>query len=183
MDRSTNARLRVRLALFIGVLLIGENVELSAQTIHKCVNPDGLVAYQETPCAAASTARIIEIAPVPVVANEAENPVQPKNAPTRATALRVSTQKPAMVYSFECTTRTGAVFYRHKNCPARIPKSGALRSMSSNARSETESVSAHRLPRAEACRRMRSVGRSGREHDDVTPTYERNLGRDPCRRY
>ena len=27
------------------------------------------------------------------------------------------------------------------------------------------------------------AGRKGHEYDDVTPTYDKNLGRDPCRRY
>jgi hypothetical protein len=45
-----------------------------------------------------------------------------------------------------------------------------------------ETVQTRRIARVDACRGMRSVGRSGREFDDVTPTYDKNLGRDPCRK-
>ena len=42
------------------------------------------------------------------------------------------------------------------------------------------------LPRGEACRRMAaagSIGRAGHARDESVSTYDRNLGRDPCRYY
>jgi len=36
------------------------------------------------------------------------------------------------------------------------------------------------------CRRLAragSIGRAGHERDEIVSTYDRNLGRDPCRRY
>jgi len=40
------------------------------------------------------------------------------------------------------------------------------------------------VPRDEACQRIHSagaIGRAGHQHDEDVSTYDRNLGRDPCR--
>jgi hypothetical protein len=47
-------------------------------------------------------------------------------------------------------------------------------------------VTSEAMPRSEACRRIAaagSIGRAGHERDQSVSTYDRNLGRDPCRYY
>jgi hypothetical protein len=47
-------------------------------------------------------------------------------------------------------------------------------------------VRSQALPRGEVCRRIAaagSIGRAGHARDESVSTYDRNLGRDPCRYY
>lgn len=167
----------------IAAILLCTSLSLQAQTIHKCTNAGGQIAFQQTPCAPTQRSTVVEIVPhagVAVTPNETPKAAKPRAAMTTS---RRATKAPVPVYSFECRSRSGAVFYRHAACPATVPMTGAPRKVGSRSRDETESVSARRVPRVEACRGLRSVARHGREHDEVISTYERNLGRDPCRRY
>ncbi len=169
-------------AISAGVLFFA-GLSLQAQTVHKCTSAGGQIAFQQTPCAPTDVAGVVEIVPRAAVADtpgEASKAAKPRTA---VATSRRTTQAPVPVYSFECRSRSGAVFYRHAACPATVPMTGASRKAGSRSRAETESVSARRVPRVEACRGLRSVARHGREHDEVVSTYERNLGRDPCRRY
>jgi hypothetical protein len=91
--------------------------------------------------------------------------------------------------SFECRASDGQVFYRHTSCPGSIATDG--RGGSRRGRSWTQrgvpdrvTVSATRIPRAQACRRIHAGGssvRRGHEHDEDVSAYDHNLGRDPCR--
>jgi hypothetical protein len=96
----------------------------------------------------------------------------------REPKARRQAREPA-VYSYECRTQSGALFYRHERCPASIDRSGLIGGGRSAA---NEKVRTRRIPRLEACRGLRSVGRTGREFDEETSTYDKNLGRDPCRK-
>jgi hypothetical protein len=96
--------------------------------------------------------------------------------------------------SYECRTGDGEVFYKHSGCPKSIRVAAAhergrhgaagrgARARGSGMRSMA--VSARPLARSEVCKRLAgagSIGRAGREHDDIVSTYDRNVGRDPCR--
>ena len=156
-------------------LVLADGVQ--AQAVFKCIDRQGHVAFQQTPCATGQAETVVQIAAPPRAQPSPEYyRAEPRNefTHTRRTA-RSST-----VMSFECRTASGALFYRHGGCPAVIGRENPKANLHA---SRGEKVRARRIPRAEACRGLRSQGRKGREYDDVTPTYEKNLGRDPCRRY
>jgi hypothetical protein len=89
---------------------------------------------------------------------------------------------------YECRASDGEVFYRLGGCPRSIAagsdgSTGGKKGGKKGA-AGTVSVSARPIPRAEACAEMHragAVGRSGHEHDETVSTYDRDLGRDPCR--
>jgi hypothetical protein len=86
--------------------------------------------------------------------------------------------------SYECRAADGELFYRHGRCPAQIPAKDSLLQGRTKGKSAGYAVTAQPIARAEACRRIEragSIGRNGHEHDERVSTYERNLGRDPCR--
>jgi hypothetical protein len=94
------------------------------------------------------------------------------------------------VVSYECRAANGELFYRHGACPKQI--TAKSKSSGGNARkrgasdTQTYAVSAQPLARGEVCRQMAragSIGRAGHERDESVSTYDKNLGRDPCRRY
>jgi hypothetical protein len=165
------------------LLLLAASTSLQAQTVHRCTRSDGHVAFQQVPCPASQAGEVVEIPPHVVLQPEPQQPVSGTAKPRTANAVhRRATKEPAPVYSFECRTASGALFYRHGSCPRRVPAM-AGRSPASQSTVPTEPVSARRVLRAEACRGLRSAARDGREHDEQISTYDRNLGRDPCRRY
>jgi len=162
-----------------------------AQPVHKCVGDSGEVAYQDLPCSAGSLETAIEIEPAPAYAPSPEYAVE------RVAARRVPTARASRAEapptSFECRSADGQVFFRHGGCPHSIPArngappppraGGSAKSGSAKAGGSV-SVSSRRVDRDEACRQIHragSIGRAGHEHDEDVGTYERNLGRDPCR--
>lgn len=152
---------------------------VAAQPIFKCLDAQGEIAFQDTRCAPGQAEQAISIRPAPPPPPSADaSPVADTRAPRAPPRRRARAAAPEM--SFECRTSGGAVFYRHGGCPHTIAKESSRTDLHA---SRGETVQARRIPRAEACRALRSVGRRGREYDDVTPTYEKNLGHDPCRRY
>lgn len=171
----------LRCRLLAGLLLaFASTTGASAQTVFKCIADDGHVAYQDRPCAPRQRSAPIRIeAPPPHDASAvAATPSRPAARTTRATP-RAPRAEP-LVQSYECRSAGGAVFYRHGRCPASIPRA---RSAASRDAGGSDRVESTRMPRSEACRRMRSTARDGSAHDETVSTYERNLGRDPCRRH
>ncbi len=170
------------------LLLCAMTMEIRAAPILKCVDADGHIAFQATPCAAGQRQSEVAIdpAPAPGVAPVYAVPKAPART-NRAPRRSVSRAKPAM--SFECRASDGQVFYRHTSCPGSVASDG--RGSSRRGRTWTRrgattrvTVSATRIPRAEACRRIHAGGssvRRGHEHDEDVSAYEHNLGRDPCR--
>jgi hypothetical protein len=148
-------------------------------SVFKCIDSEGRVAFQDVPCKPTQHETQVAIDPAPPVSASPDYARPRQHQPEDPQSSR-SRHREAVVYSFECRTRSGALFYRHDRCPASIDRSGRIGGRRSASR---EAVSARRMPREQACRGMRSVGRDGREFDDEPSTYERNLGRDPCRRY
>jgi hypothetical protein len=182
------ARLTVAALLLAGFSLTCGAV---AQTpsIYKCIDAENHIAFQQTPCTAAQRGQKVEIAPSPVFTT----PPDSSKPMARKADSKVITRagKPlGEAQSFECRTARGAVFYRHSACPKSIARDNAQPVRDNTQRRgtarpsvQTDAVSSRRIPRAEACKNLRSAGRNGRDHDEVIPAYERNLGRDPCRRY
>ena len=168
------------LTLLLALFSLGPpSVSAQTQSVFKCIDRDGRVAFQDKPCASGLREQQVVLAPIP--------PPMPSPDYSRASAQELSRERrnkaaarEKIVYSYECRTQSGSLFYRHNRCPASIDRGGAMGAHRSTTR---EGVSASRIPRLDACRGMRSVGRDGRDFDEVPSTYDRNLGRDPCRKY
>ena len=156
-----------------------------AQTVYAC-RRDGVAVFQDRPCGDGQVVR--ELTPPPATESApgiAEMVAAYEGRAARArdgrrSPSRASTREPAP--SHRCTAADGAVFYRHAACPARLVRAdGAARGKGSEA---ALAVSDEPVPRATACREIARAGaltRRGHEHDAHVDTYDRNLGRDPCR--
>lgn len=161
----------------------------AAQKVYRCADAAGPASYQDRPCADPRHERVIELTMPPPSVDAAAQPANP--APRAAAAPRASKRNAGQrigkrrdaVMSWECRAANGELFYRHSACPATIPDKARR---GGRAGSSAVRVQATPLPRSDACRRIQaagSIGRAGRERDETVTTYERNLGRDPCRRF
>lgn len=176
------------------LLLLGLAGGVRAETVYKCINAQGDVAYQAQPCAEQQRASVIEIAPAPAFAPSPRYAIDHEEAgrSSRAAAhARSGERREAAPTSYECRAADGQVFYRHGACPHSIPgANGHVSSASARGKGAgrggggTVGVSSQRISREDACheiQRAGAAGRAGHEHDEVTSSYEHNLGRDPCR--
>jgi hypothetical protein len=183
------------LSILLLMLLAGG---VRAATIYKCTADNGDIAYQSLPCAPGQHALEMDLRRAPAYQPSPQYAVEHKDAesPTRlrSQSLRAGhgLHEPM---AFECRASDGQVFYRHASCPrsvaanaqtSRAPSRTGTRSGASSSRGVggTLSVSSRRVTREEACHEIHSagaIGRPGHELDDDVSTYERNLGRDPCR--
>ncbi|HEV7491413.1 MAG TPA: DUF4124 domain-containing protein [Rhodanobacteraceae bacterium] len=157
-----------------------------ADLVYKCRNADGLVAFQDHACTHAQSESRVDIAPAPPAspspdygrASHEDNSPR-AHAPSRTHGQAADRREPV---SYECRAANGDIFYRHGTCPKQITADGAgAKGRRRSDAAQTFAVSGEALPRSEACRRMARTSRSGHERDDGVSTYDRNLGRDPCR--
>jgi hypothetical protein len=96
---------------------------------------------------------------------------------SRATRTRSSAPVPREAVSFACHAANGETFYRHGSCPKQI-------ALATGKGAKTVGVTAQAMPRADVCRELSrggSIGRAGHARDESISSYDRNLGRDPCR--
>jgi hypothetical protein len=157
-----------------------------AATVYKCIDAGGGVAYQSLPCSAQQSEAVVPIAAAPAYAKSPEYAVERTTEP-RVRATNASRREPQAM-SFECRASDGQVFYRHAGCPHAVAGDASATASASHRSSRGSgglvAVSSSRIPRDEACRQIHaagSIGRAGHQHDEDVSTYERNLGRDPCR--
>jgi hypothetical protein len=187
--RRTSAIARGALLL---LALIAQSV--AAESIYKCRDAKGHIAFQDRACPAAQQQSEIELEPTPPAAPSPDYGVAAKpRSGGRVAAKHASAPHAAKAaretLSYECRAADGEVFYRHSGCPKSIPAvGGASQGTSSRgARGRAKdkasvSVSAHPLPRGQVCRVLaKPSARAGHERDETVSTYERNAGRDPCR--
>ena len=166
-----------------------------AESVFKCRGSDGLVAYQDHACARNAVETQVELEPAPPVAEPNDVP-KPRadRTPRKGTRTQAAhahgAKAKAEVVSYECRADNGELFYRHGACPKQISAAGTQSGASSHRKAasgaQTYAVTAQALDRGEVCRRLAragSIGRAGHERDETVSTYDRNLGRDPCRRY
>ncbi|HEY0230349.1 MAG TPA: DUF4124 domain-containing protein [Dokdonella sp.] len=169
--------------------------EAQAGSVYRCLDAQGQLAYQDRACAGTQQETRIELAALPPAAASPDygrgvrertgapgRPGERKRLAGRILSRRPASREPT---SYECRAANGEVFYKHATCPKSIRVRATARGGRRAQATQTEAVavSASALPRAEACRRLAaSPVRSGHERDDQVSTYERNLGRDPCRR-
>lgn len=147
----------------------------SAQTVYRCRDARGAVAFQDKPCAGGQAQSEVAIEAAPAYAASpdygVDKPVRRSRAAQPTSHGRARNAEPM---SYECRAANGEVFYRHGHCPATIRGAGHG--------AASVPVSASAITRVEACHRMATTSHAGRERDETVSTYERNLGRDPCRR-
>jgi hypothetical protein len=169
------------------LLLLGLAGGVRAASVYKCTSSDGSVAYQDRACSEWQHTGSVEIAPAPAYAKSPEYAIE-RTPPPRPRATYAARREPEPT-SFECRSADGQVFFRHSSCPHSVAPhlsgiSSAHQHGARAANSGSVAVSARRVSREEACRQIHAagaIGRAGREHDEEVSTYERNLGRDPCR--
>lgn len=173
--------MRIALLLLLALLPLLAH----AQTVYSC-RRDGVAVFQDRPCGEGQVVRTLEPAPagesapgiaemVAAYEGRAARARGGRRSPSRASARQPTP-------SHRCTAADGAVFYRHAACPARLsPADGSARG---KGKEGALAVSDEPVPRATACREIARAGaltRRGHEHDARVDTYDRNLGRDPCR--
>jgi hypothetical protein len=154
-----------------------------AESVYRCRNADGAVAFQDHVCSNANAQSIVEIAPAPPVQASPDYGVTSAREPRIAQA-RSSTRAPREPVSFACHAANGETFYRHGNCPKQIAITDAGSRGKAAKGAKTVGVTAEAMPRADVCRELSrggSIGRAGHAHDESISSYDRNLGRDPCR--
>jgi hypothetical protein len=196
MHRCTRTKSGANLLRVLVLTLASFALPAGAASVYQCRDAAGDVTYQDHACAAKQQESRIELAAIPAATT---SPDYGRRANEHATkreraastgSHRVARESEAL--SYECRGDSGSVFYRHSACPKSIRKKSVAGSgkgrhgrKSESSKSETESVTGIAMPRSEVCRRLAeggSIGRGGHERDDQVSTYERNLGRDPCRR-
>lgn len=158
-----------------------------ADSVYKCRSTDDKIAFQDHPCLSTQSESRVEMQPAPPVSASPDYGRTSRDGDTPRThglpKMRGQSVDRREPMSYECHAANGDVFYRHGACPKQITNDGASTKgrTRSGSNAQTFAVSGQALPRSEACRRMASTARSGHERDDRVSTYDRNLGRDPCR--
>ena len=185
MDAMTQGSIAVTLRHGCAALLLlaGFANQAMAQVVYRCQDAEGRIAYQDRACPDARRSSLVEIAPPPAASASPEyGSIAPARADRRTPSSRASARTDAV--SFECRADNGEVFYRHTGCPGSI-RTDAAPTRNGKAAASAR-VSAVRVPRRDACRRLAasgSIGRAGHARDERVSTYDRNAGRDPCRRH
>jgi hypothetical protein len=172
------------------LLMLGLVAGVRAESVYKCTDAQGAIAFQALPCPPQQDETQVDIMPAPAHAASPDYSVTDRKQPQRAHNERSGRQamRPSQM-SYECRVSNGEVFYRHSACPhsatADSPAIGKNRSVGgSKTPSQKLTVSSRQVPREEACAQMHragAIGRAGHAHDEDVSTYDRNLGRDPCR--
>lgn len=168
-----------------------------AESVYKCRAADGAIAFQDRPCADARTGSVVEILPAPAPSPSPDYGRASREVVGRAhgaSSARAGAKAPRGAVSYACHASNGELFYRHGSCPMQITAhdgtGGGSHAPVGKSRgragktTQSVGVTAEALPRPEVCRKLASagsIGRAGHEHDESVSTYERNLGRDPCR--
>jgi hypothetical protein len=159
---------------------------LTQPLIYRCVDGDGAVSYQQTPCPPAAVARdTIAINPDDV--RLAAQPPRIAPAPTPDPMPQPPpAPPPAAPESFRCVTADGTAFYRHDGCPAQLSVRRPYIWAGETPITFPVFVPVYpqAVPRQVACSAIYSRGasrRAGAEHDERYSVYQRATGRDPCR--
>ncbi|MCQ4166514.1 DUF4124 domain-containing protein [Tahibacter harae] len=198
--------LRLLLVTALVLAFAGLAAPVTAATVYKCTDGEGNIAYQNTFCATHENARVMRFAPAPKPGSAApvaesrtgKSKARGKPAGNRGRAAsRASRSRgqrataaaaPAEDQSWECRLGNGEVFYQHAPCPGGAYASHDETHSATRGRRKSglqlTPVSSKPISRAEACRRIHAPSassRPGHERDEDVSTYERNLGRDPCR--
>jgi hypothetical protein len=173
------------------LLMLGLVAGVRAESVYKCTDAQGAVAFQAQACPSHQNETQVTILSAPASTASPDYGVVDKKPAPRARQDHAGPHLPARSAqtSYECRVSDGEVFYRHSSCPHSV-SADAASSGKSRGRSGKQSmtqkltVSSRPVPREEACAQMHragAIGRAGHAHDEDVSTYDRNLGRDPCR--
>jgi hypothetical protein len=178
------------------LLLLGLVSGVRAESVYKCEDGHGAVAYQAQPCRADQRTSTLELAAAPAYAPPPQYRLDSPGGDRVAHGSHLGRVASAGAFSWECRVSDGQMFYRHSQCPHSLPAEakpaggkigGKVHSGGRNGNDDNNrslQVTSRRISREEACRQIHSagaIGRAGHQHDEDVSTYERNLGRDPCR--
>ena len=178
--------------LFLLVIALGAR----AESVYKCVNDKGDIAYQDVGCNERQQQTEIPIAPSLRLAPPLREPSPPRferwQERPLARNVRTELRRPALKeMAYQCRAGDGRVFYRLGPCPHSIAgaASGSTIGKSHNGKGASAhggsvQVASQRVPRELACEEIHRAGaisRDGHEFDEHVSTYDRNLGRDPCK--
>jgi len=174
-------RLYEWLLLFALMCLLGG---VRAESLFKCTDVQGEIAFQQQPCAASQEAHLIRLEPARAPLPSPEYAI-PRESRIGAGNERVRTRPERRdADAYECRASDGRVFYRLAGCPRSIAAEGGVARHRGRSAGSSVSVSSRPVSRSQACAEMHragAIGRSGHEFDEKTSTYDRDLGRDPCR--
>jgi hypothetical protein len=173
-----------------GLLLLGMLAGVRAESVYKCVDAKGAVAYQAQACAVAQRQSVIDIPPAPPLAPAPHYVLARQNEPTTR-GSRAPRERATKETAYECRVSDGRIFYRLGACPHSLgadtgndSKTSRGKSSSARGSSGAAHVASRQIPREQACReihRAGAIGRNGHEFDEHVSTYERDLGHDPCK--
>jgi hypothetical protein len=181
--------LRTIMTAVLGGALAFAALGAHAASVYKCRSADGAIAFQDRACPAGAAGSEVEIAPPPPVApspDHGRGTREARRSTHATTSPHATTRERREAVSYECRAANGELFYRHGACPGRIAADSAPGKRGRGAASSSFAVTSQALPRGEVCRRLAaagSIGRAGHARDESVSTYDRNLGRDPCRYY
>ncbi|HEX7370979.1 MAG TPA: DUF4124 domain-containing protein, partial [Rhodanobacteraceae bacterium] len=122
--------------LIRALLLCGIVGSAHAASVYRCVDAQGRLAFQDTPCTVQADGSEVDLHPQPLIgapgehaAREAADEHRTRSMQyvrkPRAHSRRTRTKKPVM--SWECHAADGEVFYRHTRCPSSVPGDGVVR--------------------------------------------------------
>lgn len=181
---------------WLAVLLLAGYATGARAEVYRCTDARGAVTFQDRPCVVAAAQTRVVLAPAPAYTASPQYATKrettTRQVPRAAHAHTASRSgESAGAASYECRTGDGQVFYRHSACPRSVAAvdQGPSAHLGHGARTKgaaakSVAVTSTRIARADACYEMRRAGapgRSGRGHDQDVSTYDKNLGRDPCR--
>lgn len=170
--RSREAQAWLRAWASMAMLVVSAGV--CAESVYKCTDADGGIAFQSQPCAHAQQQSTVALAQAPDYASSPTYAVDGATKDPRHKPRKAQTSAPQTT-AFECRASDGQVFYRHHGCPHRIASN-------ENAQKKV-GVAAKKISREQACtqiHRAGAIGRRGNDQDETVSAYDRNLGRDPC---
>jgi len=154
-----------------------------AESLYKCTDPQGGIAFQQQPCAAAQESLVIPVEPARAPLPPPQYAVPHENHPgTNSERIRTRPERRGDD-AYECRASDGRVFYRLAGCPRSIAADSGVARHRGRTAGSSVSVSSRPVSRSQACAEMRragAIGRSGHEFDEKVSTYDRDLGRDPC---
>jgi hypothetical protein len=181
--------------IFATLLFLVSTLSHAGEVIYRCKSDvGGSTVYQSTPCG--PKAELVKVRPenrAQLMVNAMESGVllpvpapspSPPRPPDSSMIPNPAVTSPAPS-SFRCITADGRTFYRHDACPAASPVVTTVqvqgrRGIRQVKKTEFAPVSAAPVSREQACKEIQSSRRSS-AMDEKYSTYERNLGRDPCR--
>jgi hypothetical protein len=167
--------------LLLMVLVAG----VRAESVYKCTDAQGGIAFQALPCSPQQNEAAVSIAPAPAHAVSPQYSTVKEPAEAHRTPHIQAVASRGHDISYECRVSDGQVFYRHTPCPHSLSSDNSVHKGKAHARGgQGLTVSSRVVSRAEACMQIHrpgAIGRAGREHDEDVSTYERDLGNDPCK--